>query len=137
MRIAAEVGQRAVAVRLTEGLFAELGRPGQRLDEPLLPACGRYDGIVPGEDLALWLAAAVGEQYERLRSYSSCFDQPWSGLAGICASIYASAEMLRRQALCAVLSGAAPVIDGRLLETAPDHRNAGLWQSGFGLNVRA
>ncbi|MFM2416089.1 MAG: hypothetical protein RL385_812 [Pseudomonadota bacterium] len=72
-RIAADWGQRSLAVDAIETALT-VHRAGKgNLPEPFLPACARYDVVSPGTRHAEHAISALLEQYERCSAYSTFF----------------------------------------------------------------
>lgn len=132
MRVAAEAGQRKVVVALAKPILEQIDKSGSQIDEPFLPPHPRYDNLAPHGDLTAWLIAALGEQYERARMYSSKYGVLWPGVINACVSGYASTEMFRRVALRGIVDATEKSVDVRLLDPAPDHRNYLLWRRIIG-----
>ena len=77
-RVAADLGQRVVAVRLLSQLAAALrGESPQLGDEPFLPVGARFDhigaGAAGGPSLFTYALCSVLEQREKLRAFSSYY----------------------------------------------------------------
>lgn len=72
IRVTWQLGRRTRAIHLVDRALALLGRDGApAFDEPFLPACGRYEELLPGTRPDEWLEASLVEQNERLRSFTS------------------------------------------------------------------
>jgi len=123
---------RSVAARIL-AVLADPARPRPGLgEEPFWPAAPRFDLIDPGQQPNAWFMAAVIEQYERLRLFSSLYDrQPDLRLLDwLCSTPFASAEMERRRLLVRWRGGHKPVPPPRLAKGAADNLNAEFWRSG-------
>jgi FkbM family methyltransferase len=129
-RISWEWGQRFESVTVLQVLMDNIQRGVLPLAEPFWPPCPRFDTLGPNGQAGVWFAAAVAEQFERCRAYSSCFSASSPVIAWLCTQPFASAEMERRRMLYAVRAGQRPEIPARLRTEAPDHLNADLWRDG-------
>ena len=103
-RVSYEAGARAVAIQALNRL-AERCRAATdaEIDRPFLPVSPRFDDLPPGEedgDRVRWVAAAVLEQRERLRAFSSFYTASDPATRACLESIaelgYQSPEMARR-----------------------------------------
>lgn len=72
-RIAAELGQRALAVAALGQLCAALHAGDLQVDEPFLPPLQRYDGVDPQGQLGLFCVLSALEARERLRAFSTFY----------------------------------------------------------------
>jgi protein O-GlcNAc transferase len=134
-RIAWEAGRRAVCARATRDFIAALESRPITISEPFWPACPRFDAIAPADQAAVWFIASVLEQHERVRAFSSYFQDDTSGIDWLCAQRFTSSELERRRVLIATrargkVQGKIDVPE-RLRVEAPDHLNAEVWRSGL------
>lgn len=98
-RVAIELGERALAKEMLEGVLADYQKSGQLdLSEPFLAPEGRFDGVPPRNSIQEWALAAVLESYERAAHHSSFFtgDGGRARLEAIRDLGYGSEEMSRR-----------------------------------------
>ena len=73
-RIAFDAGERSLGVDL---LRTMINKHHQKLDfdvaEPFLPACKRYDGVLPGDKVKEWIFSSMAEQYILKNTFSNYF----------------------------------------------------------------
>jgi FkbM family methyltransferase len=98
-RVAAELGERAVAVNALAQLqrvYAARRQPDT--GEPFLAVTRRFDSVEPVDDIDRWLQASLLEGMEKLGAYSSYFtgNATLKRLEAIDALGYGSEEMSRR-----------------------------------------
>ena len=74
-RLAAALGQRAIALEWLEAAIQVVLAGKARMTEPFLPACPRFDGVDPGSRPGPWTLACLLEQREKLRAPSSYFSR--------------------------------------------------------------
>ncbi len=132
-RIAAEAGQRALAVDTLTRLRVVIEGGDQPPVEPFFPALARYDAIDPGAAARQWFLAASFEALELMQTYSSAYEsaQPKNRQIRqwLLTTPFASPAIERRRQLQLIRDGrqaalmAAPIL---ALET-PDNLNPGLW----------
>jgi protein O-GlcNAc transferase len=130
-RIAWEAGRRAVCARAAQDFIAALECRPITISEPFWPACPRFDAIAPADQAGIWFVASILEQHERVRAFSSYFQDDTSGLDWLCAQRFASSELERRRALIAARAQGKIDVPERLCMEAPDHLNAEVWRSGL------
>src|SRR5262249_11517264 len=116
--------------RALRDFIGELERRTIALSEPFWPACPRFDSLPPGEQPGIWFVASAIEQHERVRAYSSYFEDDSSGLDWLCQQPFTSIEMERRRVLVAARAGRRIEISERLRVKSLDHLNAEVWRSG-------
>jgi FkbM family methyltransferase len=129
-RIAWEAGARAACAGALDALAGNLQSDWMKNCEPFWPACPRFDSVAADARAIAWFATSVVEQFERIRSLSSCFGGASPVLEWLCQQPLASIEMQRRRVLRAARSGQHVVVPPELCSAAPDHLNAEVWRSG-------
>ncbi len=102
-RLTAALGQREIALEWLQAAI-DIAQTGKaRWSEPFLPACPRFDQVVPGPTLEPWMMACLLEQREKLAAFSSYFvreaPQTKATLETIAGLGFQSPEMARRLAL--------------------------------------
>lgn len=116
------------ALRQLREMFDDTGR-APALDEPFFPPCERFESLHFGEDGATWFACATIENIERLSAFSSLFGGlDLNTLEKMCATPYASGELLRRFVLKSLIEGKTTAYP--VLGAAVGHLNAELWTDG-------
>jgi hypothetical protein len=100
-RIALEAGEHKLMMDALQAILRAYPNHDAPLVQPLWPASPRYDAIDPGSDPVTWFHAAVIEQFECARSYSSLFGGPGTLplLDWLQSTRFASHAMERRRAL--------------------------------------
>lgn len=130
-RIAWEAGERRIAVETLYSLIGQLDT-GEAPSEPFLPPCPRYDAIDPGDDYAAWLRAAVIEQYEKLRLFSSYFSKGESIdlLRSLATNSFIAPEIERRLLLTTRRrdGGRKSAPSPRLSVMSPMNLNPSIWR---------
>ena len=131
-RIAADAGARDLAIRVLRPLPTEAKAYDARMvTEPFLSPAARFDDFDPRPDFAEWCAAAVLEQYDRLRAFSSQYanDRLLPAYDALRASRYFSPPMERRRQLIRMRTGRqnGPQPSPLLATRGPTHRNVAFW----------
>ena len=73
-RIAFDAGERSLGVDLLRTLINKYHQTlSFDVQEPFMPACQRYDGIVPGEKIREWLLSSITEKYILKNTFSNYF----------------------------------------------------------------
>jgi FkbM family methyltransferase len=129
-RMAWEAGKRGVCARALRDFIGELERRTLQFSEPFWPACPRFDALPPGGQAGAWFVASVIEQHERVRAFSSYFEDDSSGLDWLCQQSFASVEMERRRVLIAARNQRKVEVSERLHIETSDHLNAEVWRLG-------
>ncbi len=104
-RVANDLGYRQTSIA---ALSQAAQMSGIAIDQPFFPASHRFEFVDPGDTPETWFKAAVFEQFELSRAYSSQFESgtsPLGSLKWLCDGAYASAEILRRTILVGMASG--------------------------------
>jgi len=133
-RVAAEAGWRAKSVEALQQLISQANGATLSVNEPLWPACPRYDALDPGAKTGAWLVAAAIEQFECSHSHSSQFAPPSPLLSWLCSTPFASAEMARRMVLTGLRDGRQVAPPARLRQASIDNLNAEVWR-GRGIDA--
>jgi FkbM family methyltransferase len=131
-RIAWELGWRVLAVDALEAALAQIAAaraPG--IEEPFLAPSPRHEAIEAGGDPLEWMRCAAAEQYERLRAFTSLYNNLATVelLAPLERSPYRSVELDRRLFLVRRRHGLPnrPVAETLLAREGEDNLNAGFW----------
>jgi tetratricopeptide (TPR) repeat protein len=119
------------AIALKPDYAEALNNRGVAIFEPFWPECVRFDRLPAGGHAGLWFVASVVEQYERVRAFSSFFQDDASWLDWFCERPFASNELRRRRALIAARAKRKLKVPEQLCAEAPDHLNAEVWRSGL------
>lgn len=100
-RIAFEAGEHQLMMEALQAIIQAYPNRDAPVRLPLWPAAPRYDTIGPGADPVTWFHAAVIEQFERVRTYSSLFGGPGTLplLDWLQSTRFAGHEMERRRVL--------------------------------------
>jgi hypothetical protein len=105
-RIALEAGEHRLMRASLQAIINARPNRDAPVWQPLWPAAPRYDAIDPGTDPVTWFHAAVVEQFERARDYSSAFSGGTLRLLDWLQSTpFASHEMERRRILMRLTQG--------------------------------
>jgi FkbM family methyltransferase len=98
-RIASDLGQRAIAVKVLQKVQAILQKGGAfDLSEPFIPVSARFDDIEPASRLGHWMLGSVIEALEKLSSYSSYFSSEKSvQLLNVAAGLTFTADEAKRR----------------------------------------
>ena len=117
-----EAGLRSTSVQALKFFLDWVNREKKvHFDEPFLPACARYDAVIPGGEVDACFLGAVVEQLERTDGFSSIFGGCSAHLDWLCTQPSVPAEMERRRVLNAARAGRQVLIPARLLVSGPDH----------------
>ena len=132
-RIAAEAGQRALAVDTLTRLRTVIERGDRPPVEPFFPALARYDAIDPGATARQWFLAASFEALELMQAYSSAYESAQPQILQtrqwLLTTPFASPAIERRRQLQRIRDGqqatlmAAPI----LAQETPGNLNPALW----------
>lgn len=132
-RLAADAGERRIAVDSLATLKSMVGAGRVQLDEPCLPPHARYAGLEWRDDPTQWVQCAVVESFERLCAFSSAFQGPpaLTPLEYLRARRFYCAQMERRRQLLLMRSGrqAGPEPHPLLVKTAGDNLNPWFWST--------
>src|SRR5579872_2565334 len=106
-RIAFEAGEYRLMMDALQAVLRAYPNRNAPVIRPLWPACPRYDAIDPASDVVTWFHAAIIEQFERARRYSSRFGGPETLplLDWLQSTRFASHEMERRRTLIRLVNG--------------------------------
>lgn len=129
-RIARALGHRTLAVEALTRLAALDGDFSAAFDRPFLPASPHFDHLDPGDEVAAWCDACARDQFECLRSFSSCFlgGQNLDDLERLRGNPFQRAEMERRRLLVRLRRGLPSGEVSSLLRThSPDNNNPDFW----------
>jgi FkbM family methyltransferase len=131
-RVAVDFGSNDIARLAFADVIARASHGTPVLDEPFWPASHRYDTLSPSPNPVEWFLAAVVEQQQMVRAYSSIFDR--SGMTPLADWLsktrYASDEMLRRIYLMSIRQGDWVPMPHRLTLDAEGYLNADIWRAG-------
>lgn len=128
---AVEANARLVQALETDSRFLETDLPA-RLDRPFLPPLADYDQRAPQGSLGAWLQAAIFENLEIGRAYSTYFESDKRILQALADNPNRSLAMDRRRALLALVNGKQVQLTSdsplRGPTSMPMHQNIAWWQ---------
>jgi FkbM family methyltransferase len=129
--VAADLGQRALAVQALEMLVRHVQTEGSfDVGEPFVVG-GAYAALDPGEDLGRWVASAIVAQHEKLGAFSSYFtgNASLGTLEELKRSGVQTAQMERRRQLVRLRFGlqTRPEPSPLLQAKTPDNLNPEFW----------
>ncbi len=129
-RIGLDLGYRRDAI---EALKILVKLTGVEIDQPFFPPCERYEQISPEGRESEWFVAAAHEQFELIRSYSSCFlANEFVRLKWLCESQFSSPAIYRRMFLEGLRQGVQLTDLLAYVNTEHRHQNARFWsESGL------